>query len=294
MWMLSYFSQFVKNKILLDIDEKKCIVKYQMEYKYQLNKIEELGIGSNQSYRGDCVFCLNRNTLSVRNENGRLTWNCFHANCEAKGSLNVGSTVDDLQNFLHSKNVNPPNTETFSIPKEFVTVYGNNKAREYISKYELENTEARLMYDVKQNRIVFLIEQDGTVVGAIGRALAENITPKWYKYGTSSLPFMIGTNKYLGIIVEDCVSACKVALANLTGIALMGTRLPEGFVVPIADKVDRCFVCLDKDATEKSFKIRDTMSYHIPSYVEMIDKDLKYYSIKELTQWGEEILKKVG
>jgi hypothetical protein len=105
---------------------------------------------------------------------------------------------------------------------------------------------------------------------------------------------MVGTNKYLGIIVEDCVSACKVALANLTGIALMGTRLPDDYVMPIADKVDRCFVCLDKDATEKSFKIRDTMSYHIPSYVEMIEKDLKYYSIDELKKWGEELCTKIG
>jgi len=265
-----------------------------MEYKYQLNKIQELNIGSGQSYRGDCIFCLNRNTLSVRNENGKITWNCFHANCDAKGLLNVGSTVDDLQNFLHSKTNRSGLTEDFLIPKEFVTVYGNNKAREYIAKYELENTEARLMYDVKQDRIVFLIEQDGVVVGAIGRALAENTYPKWYKYGTSSLPFMIGTNKYVGILVEDCVSACKVAMANMTGIAIMGTRLPEDFIVPIADKVDRCFVCLDKDATEKSFKIRDSLSYHIPSYVEMIDKDLKYYSIEELKQWGDTIIKNIG
>lgn len=266
-----------------------------MEYKYQLNKIKELDIGSGQSYRGDCVFCLNRNTLSVRNENGKTTWNCFHANCDAKGSMNTGVTVDDLQNFLHSKISKPSMSDMpFTVPKEFVTVYGNNKAREYISKYQLENTEARLMYDVKQNRIVFLIEEEGTVVGAIGRGLADDITPKWYKYGTSSLPFMVGTNKYVGVLVEDCVSACKVALANLTGIAIMGTRLPDEYVIPIADKVDRCFVCLDKDATEKSFKIRDTLSYHIPTYVEMIDKDLKNYTIEELKKWGEEICTKIG
>ena len=72
-----------------------------MEYKYQLNKIKELNIASGQHYRGDCLFCLNRNTLSVRSENGRLSWNCFHANCDAKGSLSVSTTVDDLQNFLN-------------------------------------------------------------------------------------------------------------------------------------------------------------------------------------------------
>jgi hypothetical protein len=266
-----------------------------MEYKYQLDKIQELDIPSGQSYRGDCIFCLNRNTLSVRNENGKIHWYCFHANCDAKGSLNVGTTVDDLQNFLHSKTNNPKSSGgDFIIPKEFVTVYGNNKARAYIEKYQLENTEARMMYDVKQDRIVFLVEDNGEVIGAIGRALSESSLPKWYKYGTSSVPFMVGTNKYLGVLVEDCVSACKVAMANLTGIAIMGTKLPEEFIVPIADKVDRCFVCLDKDATDKSFKIRDALSYHIPSYVEMIDKDLKHYSINELKKWGEELCTKIG
>ena len=266
-----------------------------MEYKYQLDKIQELDIPSGQSYGGDCIFCLNRNTLSVRNENGKIHWYCFHANCDAKGSLNVGTTVDDLQNFLHSKTNNPKSSGgNFIIPKEFVTVYGNNKARAYIEKYQLENTEARMMYDVKQDRIVFLVEENGEVIGAIGRALSESSLPKWYKYGTSSVPFMVGTNKYLGVLVEDCVSACKVAMANLTGIAIMGTKLPEEFIVPIADKVDRCFVCLDKDATDKSFKIRDALSYHIPSYVEMIDKDLKHYSINELKKWGEELCTKIG
>ena len=102
---------------------------------------------------------------------------------------------------------------------------------------------------------------------------------------------MVGTNKYIGIVVEDCVSACKVAMANLTGIAIMGTSLKEEFISPIASIVDRCFVCLDKDATEKSFKIKDALSYHVPTYVEMIDKDLKNYSVEELKKWSVDICK---
>lgn len=40
---------------------------------------------------------------------------------------------------------------------------------------------------------------------------------------------------------------------------------------------------------KKSFKIKDTLSYHVPTYVKMIDKDLKYYSVKELKEWGEKL-----
>jgi len=261
-----------------------------MEYQHQLNMIKTLDVQKGSSYRGDCLFCLNRNTLSVRNENGKLSWKCFHSSCEAKGMSNNSVTVDDLETFMESKRVSydfsrPP----FNIPKEFVTIYGNNKARDYISQYQLEDTEARLMYDVKQDRIVFLIVENGVVVGAVGRALAEDIVPKWYKYNSCHLPFVAGTNKYIGVVVEDCVSACKVALANLTGIAIMGTSLKEEYVSPIASIIERCFVCLDKDATEKSFKIKDTLSYHVPTYVEMIDKDLKNYSVDELKEWSKKL-----
>jgi len=261
-----------------------------MDYRYQLDKIKDLNIGSGQSYRGDCVFCLNRNTLSVRHENGRLVWNCFHANCTAKGMTDSELRAEDLDKFL-SPSYDEPSKE-FVIPKHFVTVFGNNKARDYIESFGIQDTEARLMYDVKQNRLVFLIEEDGQVVGAVGRALSNNhwpSKPKWYKYGTPPVPFIVGTNKYVGFIVEDSISACKVALAGFTGVALMGTNIPNNFVSPIVDRIDSAFICLDRDATDKSFKLRDCLSHIIPTQIKMIDKDLKWLSVDELKEWGNKL-----
>jgi len=260
-----------------------------MDYRYQLNKIQDLNIGLGQSYRGDCVFCLNRNTLSVRHENGRLVWNCFHANCTAKGMTDSELRAEDLDKFINPSKIEP--SKEFVIPKHFVTVFGNNKAREYLESFGIGDTEARLMYDVKQNRLVFLVEDNGMVVGAVGRMLHpySNTAPKWYKYGTPPVPFIVGTNKYIGFIVEDCISACKVALAGFTGIALMGTSIPDNFVSPIVDRIDRAFVCLDRDATEKSFKLRDCLSHVIPTQIKMIDKDLKWLSVEELKEWGNKI-----
>ena len=257
-----------------------------MDYRYQLNKIQELNVGLGQSYRGDCIFCLNRNTLSVRHENGRLVWNCFHANCSAKGMTDSELRAEDLEKFLNPSVIEP--SKEFVIPKHFVTVFGNDKAREYLESFGILDTEARLMYDVKQNRLVFLVEDNGKVVGAVGRSL-DNTAPKWYKYGTPPVPFIVGTNKYVGFIVEDCISACKVAISGFTGIALMGTSIPENFVQPIVDKVERAFVCLDRDATEKSFKLRDCLSHVIPTQIKMIDKDLKWLSVDELKEWGNKL-----
>ena len=252
-----------------------------MDYRYQLYKIQELNVGLGQSYRGDCVFCLNRNTLSVRHENGRLVWNCFHANCTAKGMTDSELRAEDLDKFINPSKTEP--SKEFVIPKHFVTVFGNNKAREYLESFGITDTEARLMYDVKQSRLVFLVEDNGMVVGAVGRVLCHSDTaPKWYKYGTPPVPFIVGTNKYIGFIVEDCISACKVALAGFTGIALMGTSIPDNFVSPIVDRIDRAFVCLDRDATEKSFKLRDCLSHVIPTQIKMIDKDFLMRRIKRM------------
>ena len=92
-----------------------------MDYRYQLNKIQDLNIGLGQSYRGDCVFCLNRNTLSVRHENGRLVWNCFHANCTAKGMTDSELRAEDLDKFINPSKTEP--SKEFVIPNHFVTVF---------------------------------------------------------------------------------------------------------------------------------------------------------------------------
>ena len=275
-----------------------------MEYGFQLDKIKDLNVAHGGSYRGDCIFCLHRNTLSVKNEHGRLIWHCFHANCTAKGMTDSELRVEDLDKFMNDRVFAQGSNHAFStepfkefvIPKGFVTIYGNNKAKEFIEKFGIEDTEARLMYDVKQNRLVFLVEYEGKVVGAVGRSLGNlsESTPKWYKYSTSPCPFIVGTNKYIGIVVEDSISACKVAMAGFTGIALMGTSLPDNFVKPIVDRVDSAFICLDRDATQQSFKLRDSLSHIIPTYIDMLDKDLKWLTVEEIKEWGNKLCEKIG
>ena len=58
------------------------------------------------------------------------------------------------------------------------------------------------------------------VRGAVGTL--SNGKPKWYKYNSSDYPFVVGSDVFNAVIVEDCVSACAVAPIH-TGIAIMGT-----------------------------------------------------------------------
>lgn len=79
-----------------------------------------------------------------------------------------------------------------------------------------------------------------------GRALNKFTKPKWKRYGLSRHPFIIGTNS-CAVVVEDCVSACKVSLAGYTGVALLGTKLLHEHVQCLS-KYDSVVFALDPDA----------------------------------------------
>ena len=69
-----------------------------MDYKYQLQVVKELDVQG--KLRIDCPFCLNRKTFEVTNDNGKILWNCFHANCDAKGIQSDGFSKKDIDDFL--------------------------------------------------------------------------------------------------------------------------------------------------------------------------------------------------
>jgi DNA primase len=139
------------------------------------------------------------------------------------------------------------------------------------------------MYDVKQHRIVFLIKEKEKVKGAIGRGLNSQIYPKWYIYGDKTYPFICGDSD-IGILVEDCASACAVSHVY-SGIALMGTSLPDSFIPILKKKFKKIIVALDRDATTKSFDISNQLRYYVESEVKILEDDLKYYD--------EETIKKI-
>ena len=68
-----------------------------MDYKYQLEIVKELDVQG--KLRTDCPFCMNRKTFEVTNQDGVLLWNCFHANCSAKGGSGDKFSKDDLEKF---------------------------------------------------------------------------------------------------------------------------------------------------------------------------------------------------
>ena len=150
------------------------------------------------------------------------------------------------------------------------------------------------MYDVKQDRVVFLIVNNGEVVSATGRAYG-HFQPKWFKYSKSDVPFTTGNNREIAIITEDCVSACCVEVkCGFTGIALMGTSLQESFIEHVSNSASNVVICLDRDATDKCFNIKKKLESKVNCFIWMLDEDLKYFEDSKMKEWKGKICKMIS
>jgi len=254
-----------------------------MHYKEQLAIIKSLGITGETDTRMDCPFCYHHNSFILKNENGRLTWYCFHASCNVKGATQEEKTMNDIESFLSLKK----EKKDFTIPKHFTLP--TERAEKYLTRNNCYDAYAnglvKIRYDVKQDRVVFLVNNKNKIVGAIGRGLSKEVYPKWYKYPSDERsPFLCGKSS-TAIVVEDCASACAVS-RDYTGFALMGTSFSDDFI-PYIKKYRKVIVALDRDATTKSFDIANQIGYYVPTEVKMLEDDLKYFKpdkIKEILQ----------
>jgi len=76
-------------------------------------------------------------------------------------------------------------------------------------------------------------------------------------------------------VVEDCPSACAVS-SLYTGLALLGTSLPNSILSIIKSRWSRVIICLDKDATDKALKLVDKLGFYVNTDMKMLERDLKY------------------
>ena len=170
------------------------------------------------------------------------------------------------------------------MPDNFISVYNTEKCVEYMKKNHCMeaymNGLVDMKYDVRQHRAVFIIKKDQEVVGAVGRGLNSEVYPKWFMYGDKSYPFMCGTHD-TAVIVEDCASAC--AVSNFySGVALMGTSLPDTFIPVLKKHFKKVIIALDRDATTKAFDISNQLRYYLPTEIKILEEDLKYFGSNQI------------
>ena len=234
------------------------------------------------SNRTNCPTCGGRNTFTLTKKHGKLLWNCYKASCKIKGGKDTERTKSDIVGRLQNYHTY---CHDFNIPQEFTSIHNNLQCLSYLKRNNCidayQDRRAKIMYDPKQNRVVFLVQSGVHTVDAIGRSLSSRIIPKWYRYGKSQKLFTCGDSQ-VGVLVEDAASACAVS-PIATGIALLGTNIKDADL-SFLKQFKKIHICLDPDATRKSLDIQKYLCYILPCNVIRIKDDLKYFGTQEIKQ----------
>ena len=247
--------------------------------------INGMAVQPNTDVRIDCPFCFHSNTFTLKNIDGKIMWNCFHASCNAKGKISRDMSPEELKKFLSSEELSLQNKMKsnnkikWNPPDYFTSVYSCNRALNYVKNNNcldaMQKGLAKIMYDPRRDRVVFLIKEQNKVINAIGRAITSDNYPKWYVYGKKSNPFVCGNHRD-AVLVEDCASACAVSNV-ITGIALLGTSLPEEYI-PYLKKYNKVLIAFDRDATVKALDLSSRLCYNVSNVqVILLEDDLKYF-----------------
>ena len=256
-----------------------------MNYTWLKTFVENLALQPNGRLRMDCPICTKKNTFSVTDNGFERMYNCFYANCDAKGSTQKRLTKDNSRIAFKPTDVKTrvvAKPTEFHLPTTFVPLSRNQKAVEYVrsvNSYQayLDNY-VDIMYDVRFDRAVFLVKDKGRVVDAVGKSLS-NQKPKWYRYGNTNSGFFIGAKSDTIFVVEDCPSAVSIC-GFVSAIALLGTNLLPQHI----DKIKpyrKAVVALDKDATSKACDMSRKLSQFVSTSVAFLQDDLKNLKDRE-------------
>ena len=149
------------------------------------NIVSDLDIPNGHTHRMNCPSCNGTKTFTVTNNMGKLIWNCYKVSCGVSGGTRVHLTVDDIRRgFTGAEDFAD---EKFELPTYIVPHRGKRAVIKWCAEWGIHEDEHGLMYDVKEDRVVFPVVHDGKLVDATGRSLSKRI-PKRNRYGNSGLP----------------------------------------------------------------------------------------------------------
>jgi hypothetical protein len=231
----------------------------------------QLDLCNGETKRMNCPNCNGYKTFTATNNMGKLVWNCYKVSCSISGGVRVQLTSEDIKKSLGYA-VKELDNADFTMPEYVVPYSGQRDITRFTARFGIDEWE--LHYDVKDNRAVFPIMDNGYIVDAVGRSL-RNSLPKWKKYGNSGLPYSFGCGK-VAVIVEDCVSACVVGRGEFVGVAVLGTSLVESHKKYLS-QFSTVVVALDPDALPKTIAFSKELRGHVDEVkVLRLTDDLKY------------------
>jgi len=243
------------------------------------NTISDIDIPNGTTKRMNCPECNGYKTFTVTNNMGSLVWNCYKASCGTKGGTRVHLSMDDIRaGFAGAKEY--ASDVPFVLPDYVVPHNNRSEILTYAEQWNINADELGLMYDAKENRVVFPVVHQGKMVDATGRTLSTRL-PKWKRYGKSTLPFSFGYGR-VAVVVEDCVSAAVVGNDAFVGVAVLGTSLSEGHKRYLA-QFSTAIIALDPDALPKTLAFAKELRGHVSNVkVLRLTDDLKYRNKEDM------------
>ena len=253
--------------------------------------VQDLDLSDGDKHRGKCPECSRSNTFTATNNAGKLLWNCYANSCKISGATNIHMSVDEIRkrmkDFKIDKNIPVINVklpEVFEMPEYLVphNTYDPGMddshhaiINKFCEMYKLWAEDLDLYYDIKEDRIVFPVQDNGAIVDAVGRAIDDSVVPKWKRYGTYAEGFIRGQHQ-LAVVVEDVISACVVETLGATGVAILGTSLNANHIEALRS-FKRVIVALDPDAAIKTIEYTKLLKANgIPALALKLLDDIKY------------------
>ena len=126
----------------------------------------DLNIPIGHTKRLNCPICNGYKTFTATNNMGMLVWNCYKASCNIKGNTKVRLSADDIKTAQSQRENESPPCTAFVLPEYIVPHNNRKKLIEFCNTWSLDPTELDLHYDVKEDRVVFLIKDGNKVVDA--------------------------------------------------------------------------------------------------------------------------------
>ena len=252
------------------------------------NIVSDMDIPNGHTKRMTCPVCNGYNTFTVTNNMGSLVWNCYKASCTVSGGTRVHLSVEDIRSGFGGAEEFA--TDTFEMPSYVVPHRQQRQLIKFCAEWGIDEDELGLMYDVKEDRVVFPVHHEGHIVDATGRSLGKRL-PKWKRYGKSGLPYAHGCGN-VAVVVEDCVSAAVVGSEVFVGVAVLGTSLSESHKRYLT-QFSTAIIALDPDALPKTLAFAKELRGHVNTVkVLRLNDDLKYRNptdISMLHNTGEEL-----
>ena len=148
--------------------------------------ISDMHLVNGETKRTNCPVCNGIKTFTATNNMGQLVWNCYKAGCRVSGGTRTHLTSDDIRKSLGTV-ADETEAVTFQKPEWIVKDY--SMIQNFCRDWELHPSNLGLLYDVREDRVVFPVVHNNIMVDATGRALGKKL-PKWKRYGKNPLPYV--------------------------------------------------------------------------------------------------------